>query len=57
MFHRTNLALYADNSESYREIKSIEDCQLLQDDLVKLEKWNTYSKMRFNIKKCNVLKV
>ena len=33
----TNSALYADDSKLYREIKSVEDCQFLQDDLAKLE--------------------
>ena len=41
----------------YREIKSVEDCQFLQDDLAKLEKWSTDSKMRFNTEKCKVLTI
>ncbi|CAB4017255.1 Hypothetical predicted protein, partial [Paramuricea clavata] len=53
----TNSALYADDSKLYREIKSVEDCQFLQDDLAKLEKWSTDSKMRFNTEKCKVLTI
>jgi hypothetical protein len=53
----TNSALYADDSKLYREIKSVEDCQFLQDDLAKLEKWSTDSNMRFNTEKCKVLTI
>ena len=53
----TNTALYADDSKLYREIKSVEDCQFLQDDLAKLENWGTDSKMRFNTEKCKVLTI
>jgi hypothetical protein len=47
----------ADDSKLYREIKSVEECQFLQDDLAKLEKWSTDSKMRFNTEKCKVLTI
>jgi hypothetical protein len=53
----TNSALYADDSKLYREVTSISDCQSLQDDLTKPEKWSIDSRMKFNTGKCKVLTV
>ena len=53
----TNSALYADDSKLCREVTSISDCQSLQDDLTKPEKWSIDSRMKFNTGKCKVLTV
>jgi hypothetical protein len=53
----TNSAFYADDSKLYREVTSISDCQSLQDDLTKLEKWSIDSRMKFSTGKCNVFTV
>ena len=38
-------SLYADDSKLYREIRSKEECQCLQEDLNQLEKWSNESRM------------
>ena len=48
-------SLYADDSKLYREIRSKEECQCLQEDLNQLEKWSNESRMWFNTDKCKVL--
>ena len=41
----------------YREIKSDDDCQILQDDLQKLWDWEKKWGMSFHSEKCNILRV
>ena len=53
----TKLRLFADDSLLYREIKSIDDCETLQKDLVTLQKWECKWKMEFHPGKCQVLKI
>ena len=50
-------SLYVDDSKLYREIRSKEECQCLQEDLNQLEKWSNESRMRFNTDKCKVLTI
>ena len=44
----TNSALYEDDSKSYSEIRSADNCQSLQEDLTMLENRCTKSRMNFN---------
>ena len=49
--------LFADNCILYRDIKSDEDAQILQEDLNKLAIWAKTWGTQFNIDKCQVLRV
>jgi hypothetical protein len=51
----TSIALYADDAKIYRRISSLEDCHILQKDLISLEKWSTIWKLNFNVNKCKLL--
>ena len=42
----------ADDCVLYRNIKSLTDCQILQDDLNSLAKWETNWQMKLNVAKC-----
>ena len=50
-------SLFADDCLLYRQIRSPEDCRILQDDLLKMEIWANTWKMVFNIDKCEVLQI
>ena len=41
----------------YREIRSTEDCQILQDDLQQLWEWEMRQDMSFHPEKCSILRV
>lgn len=47
--------MYADDVKIFRCINRIEDCFLLQSDLLQLSNWCTHNKLPLNIKKCNVV--
>ena len=47
-----NIRLFADYSFIYRKINSHIDHQILQTDLIHLEKWSDKCQMQFNISKC-----
>ena len=49
--------MYADYTLVYNEIKNINDCVQLQNDLWKLEKWANTWQMQFNPSKCEFLEV
>ena len=49
--------LFADDSLLYRVIESPADCDLLQEDLQTLEKWESEWSMEFAAEKCMVLRV
>ena len=49
--------LFADDCVIYTPIKSIDDSQLLQQDLTKLEEWERTWKMDFNPSKCFTMNV
>ena len=53
----TNSVLYADDAKLYSEIRSVHNCQSLQENLTMLGKWSTKSRMKFNTGKCKVLTV
>ena len=49
--------LYADDCLLYKSIKTQHDCNMLQEDLVRLQQWETTWKMEFHPAKCQVLRV
>ncbi len=53
----STVMLFADDCLLYRKIKSENDQLALQNDLSGLEKWGVNWGMRFNAKKCNVLRL
>ena len=40
----------------YKSVKSVRDCQELQQDLIQLQAWQERWQLRFNPKKCNVMR-
>ena len=54
---KSNIKLYADDAKLYREIKSVEDCQILQNDILEMEEWANIWQLTFNPLKCQVLKI
>mgnify|MGYP001796102237 CR=1 FL=1 len=54
---RCKIGLFADDSIVYSKITSINDCQLLQDDLDALTLWSKVWDMEFNTDKCKILSV
>ena len=49
---QSSIRLFADDSIIYRKINSNIDHQILQTDLMQLEKWSDKWQMQFNISKC-----
>ena len=49
---QSSIRLFADDSIIYRKINSNIDHQILQTDLIQLEKWSDKWHMQFNISKC-----
>ena len=49
---QSSIRLFADDSIIYRKINSNIDHQVLQTDLIQLEKWSDKLEMQFNISKC-----
>ena len=53
----TNIALYADDTKIWREIKSNNDCDILQKDIDTLYAWSKNNKMSFHPDKCKALSI
>ena len=53
----SNIALYADDTKIWREIKCFNDHFVLQNDIEKLLRWSLENKMRFHSSKCKALTV
>jgi hypothetical protein len=53
----STVALFADDSKIFKEIKTRNDCVLLQKDLEALYQWSVKWKMNFNPSKCTVLTI
>lgn len=53
----TTIRLFADDCLIYRQIKSAHDQNLLQKDLMALNEWAEAWGMKFNPKKCNILRI
>ena len=49
--------LFADDCVCYREIKEVEDCEILQSDINRLGEWAEKNGMRFQPIKCNVMRL
>ena len=54
---RSSVRLFADDCVLYRNVKSPLDCQILQDDLNSLAKWEMDWQMKFNVSKCHSMRV
>ena len=54
---RSQIRLFADDCLLYRQIKSLKDHAILQEDLNFLEEWAVRWQMKFNFKKCYVMKI
>ena len=48
----SGLRLFADDCILYREIREVQDCWALQDDLEQLSLWSNTWQLNFNFKKC-----
>ena len=53
----TNVAMYADDTKIWRQICSMADCFILQNDIDYMQNWATENKMNFHPNKCKVLQV
>ena len=53
----SQVRLFADDCVLYRNVKTLEDCELLQEDLKNLEKWEEKWSMSFNPDKCNSISI
>ena len=49
--------LFADDCVCYREIKDINDCEILQRDINRLGEWAVSNGMRFQPAKCNIMRL
>ena len=54
---RSFVSVFADDCVLRRNIKSLADCQILQDDLNSLAQWETDWQMKFNVAKCHSMRV
>ena len=53
----SSVRLFADDCVLNRNIKSPMECQILQDDLNSLAKWEMDWQMKFNVSKCHSIRV
>ena len=53
----TNAAMYADDTKIWRQIHTLADCYILQNDIDYMQNWAVENKMKFNSTKCKVLQV
>ena len=53
----SQVRLFADDTAVYLTVTSLDDCQILQNDLLKLESWEKQWDMEFNPSKCQVLHI
>ena len=49
--------MFADDAKIMRKVKTLEDCNKLQEDLDKIYDWSVKWQMEFNINKCHVMKM
>ena len=52
-FQHASFLLYADDTKIFMQIKSIDDCRRMQEDLLKLSEYYTHNRINLNINKCN----
>jgi len=53
----STVKMFADDTKLYRTVNSLDDCEKLQEDLNSLAAWANHWLLRFNEKKCTVLKI
>ena len=54
---RCSIRLFADDCILYRNIYSIQDCIILQENLTSLGQWEADWQMKFNVAKCHSIRV
>ena len=54
---RSSVGLFEDDCILYRNICSIQDCFILQEDLTSLGQWEADWQMKFNVAKCHSMRV
>jgi hypothetical protein len=54
---RCTCRLYADDCVLYKEVKTVNDAEMLQEDLNKINLWAKQWKMSFNVDKCRVMHI
>ena len=54
---RSSVRLFADDCVLYRNIHSIQDCFILQEDLTSFGQWEADWQMKFNVAKCHSMRV
>ena len=54
---KTNAAMYADDTKIWRQIHTLADCYILQNDIYYMQNWAVENKMKFNPKKCKALQI
>ena len=54
---RSSVRLFADDCVLYMNIHSLQDCLTLQEDLTSLGQWEADWQMKFNVAKCNSMRV
>ena len=52
----STVRLFADDCVMYKSVKSVRDCQELQQDLIQLQAWQERWQQGFNPRKCNVMR-
>ena len=55
VLHNSQIQLYADDSKLYGDATTIEQCQLLERDLLALNNWFQSWQLRINLEKCEAL--
>ena len=53
----SKIRLFADDSAIYRNINSPNDAKSLQNDIFRLQEWAAKWQIKFNIKKCKILRI
>ena len=54
---RSSVRLLADDGVLYRNIHSLQDCLILQEDLTSLGQWEADLQMKFNVAKCHSMRL
>ena len=49
--------MFADDTKLFRTVKSIDDCNILQNDLDMLSQWTNEWLLSFNVDKCKVMHI
>jgi ribonuclease P/MRP protein subunit RPP40 len=52
---KSNIKLFADDTKIFRAVESLEDTEIIQNDINSLLKWSSKWQLPFNIEKCKVL--